>query len=396
MRYVALIASLLLGGISAVGCGGGSSFSGNASTGGSSSVGGSSAAGATSGPPLSQIPQIYADGTCAALTQCNPIAGALFLGANDCTQLISAQITNASLPAIQSAVDAGTASYDPSAVSGCHDAVAASGCSFSNNPFLSACEAALAGKVAEGGQCAIDEECQGDLYCKYNGTCPGICAQLEAEGGLCRSAKDCQSGLACFVTTGTTGKCTVKPTLGQGCGFDVPSDCAPQTNDAVICWGASSTKEGKCIAVNAIASQAIDSPCSILTGSLCVSGASCHVTSVLLTGTCVATVASANSCTFAFPDPCPQDQYCTATGPDAPGSCNLLPTAGQACLTGIIQTFSNRVCAADHVCVSGTCIKYRANGTACTSDAVCYSGRCDSQSQLCVPNQNCDVVPAAN
>jgi hypothetical protein len=49
MRYVALIATLsLLGGASAVGCGGGSSFGGGAGTGGSAS----DAGGATSGPPL--------------------------------------------------------------------------------------------------------------------------------------------------------------------------------------------------------------------------------------------------------------------------------------------------------------------------------------------------------
>jgi len=388
MSNVALIAALsLLGVASAVGCGGGSSFSGAAS-------GGGSAGGA--GPTLAQVPQLYAEGVCGALANCNPIAGTLLMGANDCTTLVAAEIANASLPAFQAAAAAGTLTYDPTAAAGCQGAVTASGCSFANNPYFTACEAALSGKVAEGSACAVDEECQGNLYCKYNGTCPGTCTQLEAEGGLCRSAKDCQSGLACLVTTGTTGKCTVKPTLGQGCGFDVPSDCAPQANDAVICWGASSTKEGKCMAVNAIASQAVNSTCSILAGSLCVSGASCHVTSILLTGTCVAAVASANNCTFAFPDPCPRDQYCTATGPDAAGSCSLLPTAGQACLTGTIQAFSNKVCAADHVCVSGTCIKYRANGTACTSNAVCYSGRCDSQSQLCVPNQNCDVVPATH
>ncbi len=392
----------------AVGCGG-SSFSGNASgnsggtssspggsaAGGDSGVGGS-AGGAATGPALTQIPQLYAAGMCTALTSCSAIAASLILGANDCSNLISAEITNASMPGIQSAVAAGTVTYNPSAVADCQSAVAASGCSFADNPYIPACEAALSGKVIAGGACAIDEECQGDLYCKYDGTCPGVCSPREAEGALCRSAKDCQSGLACFVTTGTTGTCTAKPTLGQSCGYDLPGDCSPESNDAVICWGASSTATGKCMAVNAIASQAIGSSCWLLTGSLCVSGASCQFASIALNGTCVATVASANSCTFAYPDPCPQDQYCTATGPNTPGSCSLLPTDGSPCVTGAIQTYSNKLCAADHVCVSGTCTKYRANGAACTSNAVCYSGRCDTQSGLCVPNQNCDIAAASN
>ena len=217
---------------------------------------------------------------------------------------------------------------------------------------------------------------------------------------MCRTDKDCQSGLACFVTAGTTGTCTVKPTLGQPCGFDLPSDCAPESNDAVICWGANTTTRGKCVAINAIASQVIGSSCSVLDGSLCVSGASCQIAALtatsVLKGTCASTVSTANSCPFAYPDPCPQDQYCTATGPNAPGSCSLLPTDGNPCITGLIQTYSNKVCAADHVCISGTCTKYRANGTACASNAACYSGRCDAQSQLCVPDQNCDVVTGSN
>ena len=387
MRCRALIATLtVLGGLIAINCGG-SSFSGNTS--------GSTGGAPGTGPDLTQIPELYAEGMCAAFTKCSPIAASLFLGANDCPTLIAAQIGNAALPGIQAAVAAGTAKYNASAATSCRDAVASAGCSFANNPYLSACEDTLSGTVDQGGACGIDEECKGDLYCKYDGTCPGACSPLEAEGALCRITKDCQSGLTCFVSTGTTGQCTSKPTLGQECGYDLPGDCAPQSGDAVICWGASSTARGKCVAVNAIASQAIGSTCSLLSGSLCVSGASCQIASVLLNGTCVAAASAANSCPFAFPDPCGKDQYCTATGPSAPGQCSLLPTAGQPCVTGVIQTFSNRVCAADHVCAAGNCVKYRANGGACTANSVCYSGRCDSQSQLCVPNQNCDVLHGA-
>ncbi len=410
MRPLALIATLL-GGAVFVSCGG-SSFSGttSGSTGGSGAAGGDSSvagggdlggtgnndggqAGSTSaGPDLSQIPELYAEGACAALTTCSSIAASLLLGANDCTTLAATEFKNASLPGIQAAVNAGTVKYDPSAAAGCRDAIAAASCSYANNPFLQACENALSGTVVEGGACAIDEECEGSLYCKYDGSCPGTCAPLESADALCRSTKDCQSGLTCFVSTGTTGRCTVKPTLGQECGYDLPSDCAPQSSDAVICWGANSTTRGKCVAVNAIASQAIGSTCSVLSSSLCVSGASCQIASILLNGTCVAPASSTGSCPFAFPDPCAKDQYCTATGPNAVGQCLPLPATEQPCLTGTIQAFSNRVCAADHVCVSGTCVDYRSNDEACTSNAVCYSGRCDSQSQKCVPNQNCDIA----
>ena len=399
MRTATMIVVLsALGSLGSVSCGG-TSFTGGAGTGGGGSsnvagdsgLGGSSG-GADAGAALAQVPQLYADGMCQALTTCSPLAAALFLGANDCPTLLAAEIANASLPALQAAVAAGTATFNASAAAGCRDAVAASGCSFANNVYLPACEAALSGNVTQGGACAINEECQGDLYCKYDGTCPGSCSPLEAAGSNCRSTNDCQSGLVCLITTGTTGKCSVKPTLGQDCGDDLPSDCAPQSNDAVICWGASATKRGKCMAVDAIAAQAIGSNCSVLTGSLCVSGASCQLASILLNGTCVAAVASASSCTLAFPDPCPPDQYCTATGASTPGSCSLLPTAGQPCLTDLVPVYSNKVCAADHVCIDGTCVKYRANGGACTSNAACYSGNCDSQSQQCVPNQNCDVA----
>ena len=412
MRPLALTVTLaLLGGALSINCGG-SSFKSTPTTGGSSAdtggAGGDTAAaggnadqggttnsgdggGTSNGPDLSQVPQLYAEGICAALSKCSPIAASLLLGANDCEGLVAAEFKNGSLPGIQAAVTAGTVKYDASAATGCRDAIASASCSYANNPYLPACEAALSGTVVEGQACAIDEECQGNLYCKYNGSCPGTCAQLEGTDALCRSSKNCQSGLTCFVSTGTTGRCTVKPTLGQECGYDLPGDCAPQSGDAVICWGANSTTRGKCVAVNAIASQAIGSACSVLSSSLCVSGASCQIASILLNGTCVAPASSTDSCPFAFPDPCGKDQYCTATGPNAPGQCSLLPTAGQPCLTGVIQSLSNRVCAADHACAAGTCVKYRPNAGACTANAVCYSGRCDSQSQQCVPNQNCDV-----
>ena len=160
MRTMGLIAALsTVGNLFAVGCGG-SSFSGNAT----GNTGGGGAADA--GPALTQIPQLYAQAMCTALTNCSQIAATLVLGANDCSQLISSQITNESLPGIQSAVAAGTATYDPSAVEGCTSAVAAAGCSFADNPYIAACEAALSGNVAQGGACAVDEECQGDLYCK--------------------------------------------------------------------------------------------------------------------------------------------------------------------------------------------------------------------------------------
>lgn len=362
-----------------------------------SAAGGSAAGGgANSGPALSEIPQLYAQAMCAALTACSASAANLFLGANDCVTLVTAQIRNGSLPGIQAAVAAGTAKYQPSAVQGCTSAISSGGCiSTSNNPYVPECELALQGTVDLGGACAIDEECKDDLYCKYSGACPGVCAHREAEEALCRENKDCQPGLTCFVKSGTTGTCTRKPTLGEECGFDIPSDCAPQSGDAVICWGADSTKRGKCVAVNSVASQAVGKECSVLASSLCVSGSTCQLASIALNGTCVDATSPSSSCTFSYPDACAKDQYCTATGPNTEGACSLLPTEGQPCQTGLIPQFSNKVCAPDHTCygassgVAGTCVKYRANGESCNADKVCYSGRCDSQSLQCVPRQNC-------
>jgi len=392
-KALAAIVSLL-GGLFAFGCGGGGTFSGNATgDAGNSGSGGGGGVG-NNGPTLSQIPEEYAAAMCAALSNCSVTAANLFLGANDCTSLVAAQIRNGSFPGIQAAVAAGTAKYDPTSVQACTNAVKMQGCTFSNEPYFAECEQALSGTVDERGACSINEECKGDLYCKYSGTCPGTCAPREAKDALCRATKDCQSGLTCFVSTGTTGRCATKPTLGQDCGMDLPSECASQSNDAVICWGASDTKRGKCVAVNAIASEGIGSDCGVASSSLCVFGASCQITELLtLSGTCVASAAAASGCPFAYPDPCAKDQYCTAISPNSPGTCSLLPTAGQPCVTGLLQQYSNKICAADHVCVDGTCIKYRGNGESCSSDTVCYSGRCDSQGQQCVTNANCDIVP---
>ena len=382
------------GGAQTVSTGGAGDNGGNtASAGGDTAVGGTTSVLATStGPDLDQVPKLYAEGACAALTKCSAALASLMLGANDCETLVTAQGLNGNFPGIQAAVSSGTVVYDPSAMSNCHDALAAAGCGLSDNPYLPACESALAGTVAEGGNCAINEECAGDLYCNYAGSCPGTCSAREAEGALCRQDSDCQAGLACFIQSGSAGTCTKKPQLGEACGDDRPSTCASQSSGAgVICWGASSSKNGKCVAIDAIAAQGIGADCHLLEGTLCVAGASCQLAPNSLNGTCVATVASGTTCTPAFPDSCPNDQYCTATGTAtaATGSCSLLPLDGKACVNTALAVLSNKQCGNQTVCISGTCVGLRENGSACTSNSVCYSGRCDSQSQQCVPNQNC-------
>ena len=152
-------------------------------------------------------------------------------------------------PSVKAAVDAGKLKYDGDAAADCFDALGSASCNRDSNN-IAACDKIFAGKVADGGACAFDEECV-STNCNVpdctmaccTGTCvaedplPGIgqpctfecvdgaycgsdstCQATLPKGAACDDAFACDDGLYCAGNAGTTaGTCTAYPKTGEAC-----------------------------------------------------------------------------------------------------------------------------------------------------------------------------------
>ncbi|HMA91998.1 MAG TPA: Dickkopf N-terminal cysteine-rich domain-containing protein [Polyangiaceae bacterium] len=338
---------------------------------------------------LDDIPGFYAKSYCEAAAACSTHYVEVFFGANDCTSLLTKKLEQASLPLIKSAVAAGTMRFDLSKLDACMEKVKALGCKAFDNEYIEVCEELLSGAMPMGEKCAFDEECKGDAYCHYDGTCPGVCTTRELSGQVCRDDKECRAGMKCF-----GGECTPKVPLGGACAAN-----GVECEGGALCGPDAGTGR-TCVALASVFSQPMGAACAIAAGSWCESGAYCAVTAVSLasaTQTCVAQAGSGAACNFSAPDMCPADEYCSGTsiaasagGVTVDGSCKLLPTEGEPCTSRFER---GKACAKEHACVvnatGSICRKLKQNGETCADNVECFSDSCVQG--LCVPKADCQL-----
>lgn len=338
---------------------------------------------------LEDVPGFYAKSYCKAASTCSPQYVELLFGANDCTSLLTKRIEQASLPLLQAAVKNGTMRLDLSKLDACLEKIEALGCKAFDNEYVEACEAVLSGAMPVGQKCAFDEECAGDAYCHYDGTCPGVCTTRELSGAVCRDDKECRAGLVC-----SGGICTPKVPLGGTCTAN-----GVECEGGLVCSPDAGTGR-TCVALATVFSQPMGAACNITAGSWCASGAYCAVTAVSLaaaTQTCVAQAASGAACNFSAPDMCPADEHCAGTsiaasagGVTVDGTCKLLPTEGEPCTSRFER---GKACAKEHVCVVNSagsiCHKLKQNGQICADNAECFSESCVQNA--CVAKADCSV-----
>ncbi len=335
--------------------------------------------GSAEGIPIEELPAEYGKAVCQAFTSCVGDLWSFFRPGEDCVKefTITAEEELATLP---DAIAAGRVKYHADKVQRCLDDLASRTCEAFSQRESASCQAAVEGTVAEGEACKLDAECRGDQYCKHGAACPGVCVPYEAAGGACTSNDQCKSGLKC----GDNGRCVAPAKSHQACQQGEP-DCA----EGLLCLGEDAGKRlpGKCYPIAEALSAQQGEPCS-LDSALCVAGSSCEITSVApLGGTCAAQVEADAPCRAAFPDECPDDQYCQLDpNPLNGGTCTAKPKAGEACAKGVGADAN--ICAPYARCDDGVCRELANAGEACNADDTCYSGHCVDGA--CVTANRCD------
>ena len=349
-----LLASGLLVGMGVVACGG-SDDSSNSGT----------------AVAVKDVPKLAADAYCKLYERCLGPLFSLFLNGEDCRTLTERRFQNSELGTLQDAIDAGSVKYRADKVSACLSEISGRSCDELTQRGFDACEQALEGTVASGGDCKADYECQGkDSFCEFSAACPGKCAARKAAGESCTADDDCTNGLMCA----DDGTCTKPVGLGAACGQGVAPDCEPR----YACLGGDATTQtaGTCTDPATVLSGKEGDTCDIQATDLCDAGLTCAATSAGPPAgvECVAKVASGATCKhFAFPDQCPAGEYCDAAATDLEGTCKALPKAGEPCVQGL----TSKLCEPYARCDStGTCRPLADDGAACEGNALCYSEHC--------------------
>jgi hypothetical protein len=319
---------------------------------------------------LGDLPRALAEAQCGLYQKCLGDLYAIFLGAEDCVTVTERRVENGELAQLEAAVSAGEVKYDGLAARACLDEIAARSCDALLERETEACDKAVEGNVAAGGECDFDFQCQGQAFCKITGSaCPGACTNRQPAGSSCTDDDHCADGLVC---SEQTSACTAPAGETEACEGASAPPCAP----GLLCIGEDETAgtPGSCKTASSVFVAAVGEACSFQTGPLCVSSAACTIDDLAtLSGTCAAKAASGAACKRAsIPAQCPDDQYCEGSGANPDGICTALPGDGQPC----VEVLGEQRCAAYARCENGTCRNMQTNGGACATGAVCYSGVC--------------------
>ncbi len=345
------------------GAGAGAAASGGSTTsagagGGSSGSSGSSGMGGGAGVPLDSVATVLANQVCAKAAACyGKAALELVFFDEHCETTMKSALENTIIANVELSVQAGTLTYDGSALPTCLMEFAALACQDVAIAFPEGCKQALSGLQPAGAACNHSLECDTGLYCELN-ACPGTCAAPLAEGAPCGDTDTCESGLTCF-----QGACAPLGSAGDDCGADLLPGCLT----GMLCVGENKDMmmPGKCFETLDLFIANEGQGCNFGgTPTLCDEGLSCPV--FALAPKCQPIAPSGGTCELAVPDMCPEGEYCNA------GVCTALPRAGEQCAISIVKPG----CEAYARCVSGNCRKLGDNGNTCVQPGECYSADC--------------------
>ncbi len=347
-------------------------------TGGASGAPGEGGAGGqdASGPSVEELAPLLAATMCDIVDECLGALAPIFLGGADCLSEQTAGIADGDFGLLAAAVEAGRVAYHPEYVEPCLDAIADLSCEMFVSSYFEACEQALTGTVAEGGDCELDDECAGDLRCLIEGSCPGSCVERVGSGEPCDENDDCEVGLWC--TEQAPYVCVNPAAEGEPC-REGTQPCVPPLS----CWGEDSANDvaGECVDLTALSTASEGELCNLLEGPWCRAGLFCD----LAAGECTSErPGSGGNCVPMLPDQCPDGEWCDTTV-EAPYACVPIPGDREPCTP---KRFGAR-CQPSHACLEadGLCHALQRLGEACDVGGDCYSGNCEGGG--CAPPDPC-------
>lgn len=344
--------------------------------------------------PLEQLASAYAKAQCSRVARCFGALSKAALGDEDCAEYME-KVIGQSVFASLGTLDPTRFVYHPDKAPACLAAIEAADCDVMF-PIPQACDAAIEGLVAAGGECTHPKECQGGLYCDVSqGTCPGTCMARPGEGQPCADGL-CAKGLQCetiidSVTTQPSDVCLAPASAQQPCDGGSYGGCRVD----MFCLGKNATTPGKCIPIANLFVVTDGLACNWTEGSLCGPGLHCGLTDgTTLAGTCQGPATSGGACTASLPDMCPAGEFCDVII-GLGGICSKLPVGGQPCTRFGLKALcrkGNRCLGrdeADPLNTPGTCFGIVGLTDACTQDALCYSGHCDNDT--CATPNYCEL-----
>lgn len=304
--------------------------------------------------PLGEAADELANTLCDKLEECFSVPAVKWLfGDEECRTTAESLLANTMIAGIVASEDAGTVTYDGTALPTCLEAFAALDCTDVAIDFPEECKQALDGLVGEDQDCNHSLECEPGLYCDIS-TCPGTCREPLAEGATCGPTDRCAPGHTCF-----NEECVALGDEGDPCGGpDLPQECL----GGLVCVGADDTTEGECYPATNLFVLSESQQCSFGNPpALCHEGLSCTAVSP----TCVETAEPGGACEAALPDMCPEGEYCPFLGT----TCTPKAGAGDTC-NALVP------CKGYLRCINGVCRPLSDNGEPCVADEECFSGYC--------------------
>lgn len=329
--------------------------------------------GGGTGPTIDQVPGLYADALCQLVSKClGATLTNAFLHGEDCKTLVEKQIQQDAFSVVPTSVKENRIVYRPDHVNACIAAIKARTCAQFSDRAPDECNQALEGTIADGAECSIDNECVPGSFCDAQTQCPGKCKTRLLAGDKCSRDDDCQSGLVC---SADTGLCVAPAGKGESCEGGV----APPCQFGLLCLGAKAPAPGKCTDPAQVLTAAVGAACDPTNASgpqLCAEGSDCAamaISGATVTWQCVSPVASGAACHPAFPDMCPDNQYCNVPAMSLAGTCTDLPAANAPCAT---ESVGGKQCVAGLVCDGTICRELQSLGSPCNINDGCYSKTC--------------------
>jgi len=329
----------------------------------------------------------YAEATCAQSARCNLLDAALVAA---CEQSVGAVLADD----VERGIGAGRIRYDGDLARACVDGLRGAPCLRDGLPdtVQADCLAAVAGKVAPGGECSGLFECAGGLCLPdAAGACPASCPAVLGKGASCQLHQgpecDVRQSLGCI-----RGQCRPPGRDGDGCDTDLDCDseqvcvsggCAPLLDEGQPCEGDAACEVGlACVGARCVRRADEGAQCATTldevdaafrlagcAGGLVCRGAGLTAAGAPVSGVCRRPSDAGGSCDDEpaglqeFLDGCLTGLLCTG------GRCATPPGAGPCALHDVCDTTVA-------YCDAGQCVPLEDDGVACLRPEQCRSGGC--------------------